>query len=509
MDTPSPSSKVIGGPLYAASPERVNSQRTSKNYEVITSTTRVHTRENSVHEKVASFNSLSSLSKTSDKRHHDAALKRAMLGREEAESEMQRYREEARLLKNVVEEGKQRERKVAERLESVMEKFMHSEENYGRTKLTWEKEKRRMKKENFKSQSVLVKIQAELKSARSAISVAQADLEKEKSQVIATQKKESQVQQQLSNALTAVRQLQDNLKKAEQERDALRSIAAGEDVARIASEGLIPLPASSKEDEFSSPKKIDNHHEPTHLIRLDSKEELDELRMLLSWEKQHAKRADERIEFLELECRLHCCVSRKAMPQSKKTYFELNSSSNISKTTLGAEASSEEQLIATPISPEGIADVAKNTLNRRSIINPMIEFYDPFSSPNDSQEMQLCETLAINHEISEDNKLSSRTKSISGDHSRSLNATPCDISLIKDPEVRVITNMSAPSYDEKISFCPTVSREEALAQIRERRGRARSLVHATITPKRQIWGIRRDISAPASHGGYTRGRKAN
>ncbi|CCU76927.1 hypothetical protein BGHDH14_bgh02355 [Blumeria hordei DH14] len=509
MDTPSPSSKVLGGPLYAASPERINSQRTSKNYEVITSTTRVHTRENSVHEKVASFNSLSTLSKTSEKRHHDAALKRAMLGREEAESEMQRYREEVRKLKNVVEEGKQRERKVAERLESVMEKFMHSEENYGRTKLAWEKEKRRMKKENFKSQSVLVKIQAELKSARSAISVAQADLEREKSQGIATQKKESQVQQQLSNALVTVRQLQENLKKAEQERDALRSIAASEDVARIASEGLIPLPASSMEDEFSSPKKSGKYQEPTNLIRSDSKEELDELRMLLSWEKQHAKRADECIEFLEMECRLHCCVSRRAMPQSKKIYFELQSSSDISKTTPGAEALPEEQLIVNPISPEGIANVARNTLNRRSIVDPMLEFHDPFSSPNDSQEVPSCEVLATNYEITENNKLSSQTKSTSGDHCRSLKATPCDISLIKDPDVRVVTYMSEPSHDEKASFCPTVSREEALAQIRERRGRARSLVHATITPKRQIWGVRRDISAPASHGAYTRGRKAN
>lgn len=53
----------------------------------------------------------------------DAALRRAMLGREEAETEMRRYREEARTLRSVVEEGRERERKVGERLETVMVSF--------------------------------------------------------------------------------------------------------------------------------------------------------------------------------------------------------------------------------------------------------------------------------------------------------------------------------------------------------------------------------------------------
>ena len=43
-----------------------------------------------------------------------------MLGREEAESEMRRYRDEKRLLQREVEEGRERERKVAERLEAYM-----------------------------------------------------------------------------------------------------------------------------------------------------------------------------------------------------------------------------------------------------------------------------------------------------------------------------------------------------------------------------------------------------
>ena len=73
-----------------------------------------------MHDKVAVFNSLAYQGKQLERKTNDAALKRAMLGREEAESEMRRYREDARMLKKQLEEGQGRERKVMERLENVM-----------------------------------------------------------------------------------------------------------------------------------------------------------------------------------------------------------------------------------------------------------------------------------------------------------------------------------------------------------------------------------------------------
>lgn len=47
-------------------------------------------------------------------------MKRAVLGREEAESETRRSREEGSGLRREVEEGRERERRVGERLEGVM-----------------------------------------------------------------------------------------------------------------------------------------------------------------------------------------------------------------------------------------------------------------------------------------------------------------------------------------------------------------------------------------------------
>lgn len=117
--SPTPSA---GTPLREATPDRVNLQRDSALFSSLRSTVTTSTdiRDSSVHEKISQFNSLAVQSKQLERRTADAALKRAMLGREEAENEMRRCRDEVRALRRQVEEGKERERRVGERLETVM-----------------------------------------------------------------------------------------------------------------------------------------------------------------------------------------------------------------------------------------------------------------------------------------------------------------------------------------------------------------------------------------------------
>ena len=79
-----------------------------------------HSRGNSdVQGKVAQFNNLSKEA-AQRRKDNEAALKRAVLGREEAESETRRLREENTLLRHDVEEGRARERRVGERMEGVL-----------------------------------------------------------------------------------------------------------------------------------------------------------------------------------------------------------------------------------------------------------------------------------------------------------------------------------------------------------------------------------------------------
>jgi seryl-tRNA synthetase len=111
-----------GTPLLQISPERVNQQKNESGASPSIGAGG-HSRDSSVYEKVAKFDSLASQSKALERKANDAALKRAMVGREEAETDMRRYREEVRTLRKQVEEGNARERKVGERLETVMVSF--------------------------------------------------------------------------------------------------------------------------------------------------------------------------------------------------------------------------------------------------------------------------------------------------------------------------------------------------------------------------------------------------
>ena len=115
-----------GKPLLAVSPERANRQNLPPSPSLPTELARLrdpfgssHTRTSSeVQIKVAQFNNLSKEA-IQRRRDNEAALKRAIMGREEAESETIRFKEEGRLLKKELEEGRVKERRVCERLEEL------------------------------------------------------------------------------------------------------------------------------------------------------------------------------------------------------------------------------------------------------------------------------------------------------------------------------------------------------------------------------------------------------
>lgn len=117
-------------PLEPVSSERMNAQLpqisasgrdSNVSIRSLMSPTRGHSRDSSVHDKISQFNTLAAVQSTKHERKVDAAaLKRAVVGREEAEADVRRYRDEVRSLRKQVEEVKDRERRVAERLETVM-----------------------------------------------------------------------------------------------------------------------------------------------------------------------------------------------------------------------------------------------------------------------------------------------------------------------------------------------------------------------------------------------------
>ncbi|CVK87239.1 uncharacterized protein FMAN_05657 [Fusarium mangiferae] len=352
-----------GGPLQAVTADRVNQQRER---ESVFSHLRGGSRDNSVHDKISQFNNLSVTmqSKQLERKTADAALKRAMLGREEAETELRRYREENKNLRKAIDEGKDRERKVGERLESLMENYGRAKETHAHTQALWEKEIRRARKETFKTQSSIVKLQEELKSARTNAKMIDENFKREKARSKVREQEAFEARYQIVGVQEQLDQALERIKLVEQERDAYKTAAKNEEVARIAAEGRIPLPPQDADDEFGSPNKDKSRVSRDPRVSLStmdiisseaSEVEIEELSTQLQWERQRADRAHEMIEFLQAECHLRCCAcskstrraSAEAPRQKRRSSFGLEGP-NDKVQKLDSEVGGEKRAVTPP-----------------------------------------------------------------------------------------------------------------------------------------------------------------
>ena len=363
-----------------------------------------------------------------------------------------------------------------------------------------------------------MKLQEELKSSRNASKIAQADLEQEKERSAKREQEAFAARYQLVGVQEELAQMQEQIKLVEQERDALRTIAKNEEIARIAAEGRLPLPTSPEDDEFASPKKARKSLDPvTILSSAASEEELDDLRMRLEWEEQKARRALDQVEFLEAECRFNCCASRasrNAESQRPTTSDGSNQKIQIGRSStvfIPAEgiyrsvspAPEESPWISPAKKTFNVPIFQETTLPERSFARtPSCE--PPALALVSDVNTSLLSLLDAPHSPS------SPTRSDDGDttivQTFHTISTTTRIPLANPPDLTPPTTLPADLSNPALS--PTMSREEALAQIRERRGRARSLAQGTLTPRKQMveGGARRDISAPAIRSGNVRGR---
>ncbi|KAJ5551947.1 hypothetical protein N7461_006645 [Penicillium sp. DV-2018c] len=114
-----------------------------------------------VQAKVAFLNGLSRSGSPANAANN-AAVQRAILGREEAESALVAAQEE-------LHEAETRERRISERLESLLEELHGTKERQAQERSIFEKEIRKARKEAFRAGSTLVKLQEELKRAKSEV----------------------------------------------------------------------------------------------------------------------------------------------------------------------------------------------------------------------------------------------------------------------------------------------------------------------------------------------------
>ena len=152
---PSPSK----APLFPTSPERINQQK------IIHSPLSSDQKLSEVQAKIALINRLSrptAQNPMPQSSSTSSALQRAILGREEAESALARATSQ-------LSEAQSRERRISERLESLLEELQATKERQVHERTIFEKEARKSRKEAFRASSNLVKVQEELRLAKGEI----------------------------------------------------------------------------------------------------------------------------------------------------------------------------------------------------------------------------------------------------------------------------------------------------------------------------------------------------
>jgi len=479
---------------------------------------------------------------------------------------------------------------------------------HAHTQALWEKEIRRQRKEYYKAHSSGVKHAEELKMTKTNLTMAEELLAREKERSRAREQEAFAARYQIVGVQEQLEQTLEKVKVLEQERDAFKTLAKNEEVARIAAEGYLPLPPAEKEDdEFAEPRSKPRASLSTVDIvsSAASEEELDELRRVAEWEKRRADRAHDHVEFLRVECQLKCCPGAKAArrgsiisPRRKKldaieiadpgdlailsekkmsaiqvqespdaSESELHGNENfvntlrpkgnrrstifcpregIFRTLSQQEADAMESVdedspsepptpvdsepnprmfARTPsVDPPAFALLVKERTSLLSLLNA------PHKDEDDNLDLPVIPTMPdvpTASETSHENAIiqleqeevhtpENRELESVRPHTSAALYTITETTTVplrkENPETDAVFKSHLRSYSNTSSsgsqgqppfapaVTPTMSREEALAQIRERRGRARSAAQGAVTPRRQmVQGTdRRDLSAPTA-----------
>ncbi|KAJ5648961.1 uncharacterized protein N7484_002684 [Penicillium longicatenatum] len=362
--------------LNPVSPERMNQQTIPASPSLPSELLSLHHKNtkgvSEVQAKVAFLNSLargSSPSAQAQTATNNAALQRAILGREEAESALTSAQEE-------LSEAQSRERRISERLESLLEELHGTKERQAHERSIFEKEIRKARKEAFRAGSTLVKLQEELKHAKSESKAL-------KDEVAAEREAKDHAKQEAFERAYALAGLTEELEVL---KGKLRSMEASnhsnklevraheirkEDFGRMslvegdlaflttprrpkrAAADSIRSPAQEREPENvaeATPPKRQRLSEVTSLVKepvaapseLDS-ETIDDLKDELYIERRQRIAAEEMVHFLNIECQFERCSCRLAEKEGRRFIYDNEYYEKFQKPQLEAEAKAAAQ----------------------------------------------------------------------------------------------------------------------------------------------------------------------
>jgi hypothetical protein len=201
----------------------------------------------------------------------------------------------------------------------VKDDFRQAKGEYSSNAEAYVKEVRKARKEAFKSASVVLKLQETLRDTQKRLQVSKIDHATDVQKADRFEQEATDAKCALMAMQQDMNKLQEQLKVLEQEKEALKTSLKEEEVARIAAEGQIALPASQEDDTdlFISPRKSTSPRKLQSSSFSDDKENVGvvtkkmvdtkRLQEEVEAEKQKREAAEEMVEFLRMECAFRCC----------------------------------------------------------------------------------------------------------------------------------------------------------------------------------------------------------
>ncbi|GAQ35981.1 hypothetical protein AtubIFM55763_003064 [Aspergillus tubingensis] len=351
MDSPSSATPSPTKALNPLSPDRMNQQiglgSPSMSSDIFNMQRKTPRGLTDVQAKVAYLNNLSRGNSPAQGSQPSAAstaaLQRAILGREEAESALANVSAQ-------LSEAQSRERRISERLESLLEELQTTKERQAHERSIFEKEIRKARKEAFRAGSVLVKTQEELKNARNEAKGYKDEAQAERAAKEQAKQEAFERAYAIAGLTEEMEVLKEQLRAAEANNHSQKLEAQAQqkknDIGRMSlTEGdlnllLTPTPRRPKRsaEEIANPPQanvaesspvkdtppkrqrmsdVTPRKEAAEITTLDVHEEqIAELEETLRRERQLRVDAEGMLEFLRLECHFKRCTCRLAEQKS-------------------------------------------------------------------------------------------------------------------------------------------------------------------------------------------------
>ena len=323
----------------------------------------------------------------------------------------------------------------------------------------------------------------------------------------------------------------------EEERDTLRTSLKEEEVARTTIEGARALPLSRDGEILASPRtrswRSESMKENVDPEAPRLQDQLESVREHLRMEKRMRLRADDQVHFMKMECQFQCCSCRIAERQGSKYVHDDTLATQMAgmaskiadenqKPASGPTTESLPEQFVQP-TPTSAQDQQPSTPPRQSsfqhentdqdllTFSPTTGTFSKVPSPTRTSRCSPIQpTFEPPQQIAQSTQQQATnlpripTSPIASTPSFTFPHTPRPLPIPPPRTISYTKTITVPLKDDP-PFSPApatpggISREEALEQIRQRRGRARSIAAGNGTPRKrmvEVGELRRDISAP-------------